>query len=126
MEKQACVTLQRPPPLTFTFDNSFPVFSTRITFNCGFNRAAVTAQKNPAAPPPATTNVFRIQLNSRQEDGALYTKLNSRREDGAFCIKLNSCREDGAFCIKLNSCREDGAFCIKLNSCREDGAFYFK
>jgi hypothetical protein len=62
MEKQACVTLQRPPPLTFTLDKSFPVFSTSITFNCGFKRAAVTAQKNPAAPPPATTKVFRIRL----------------------------------------------------------------
>jgi hypothetical protein len=72
MEKQACVTLQRPPPLTFTFDKSFPVFSTSITFSCVFKRAAVIAQKNPAAPPPATTKVFRIRLFFRREDGAFY------------------------------------------------------
>jgi hypothetical protein len=84
IEKQACVTLQRPPPLTFTLDKSFPVFSTRITFNCGFKRAAVTAQKNPAAPPPATTKVFCIQINSRREDGDFYTKCNARDEEGVF------------------------------------------
>ena len=50
----AWVTLHRPPPDTFTFDNSFPVFSTRVTFNPGQRRAAFTAQKNPAAPPPMT------------------------------------------------------------------------
>lgn len=51
---QAWVTLQRPPPLTFTFDNSLSLFSTTVTFNDGFILAAFTAQKIPAAPPPTT------------------------------------------------------------------------
>jgi hypothetical protein len=50
MSKQACVTLQRPPPLTFTLDKSLFVFSIMIIFKPGFNRAAFTAQKNLPLP----------------------------------------------------------------------------
>ena len=56
ISKQACVTLQRPAPLTFTFDKTLLLFSTMMTFKEGFILAAFTAQKNPAAPPPITTS----------------------------------------------------------------------
>jgi hypothetical protein len=58
MLKHACVTLQRPPPLTLTLFNNLPDFSTSTTLRCGSWDAAFTAQKNPAAPPPITINVF--------------------------------------------------------------------
>src|SRR4028118_293721 len=69
MLKHAWVTLHRPPPLTFTFDSNLPVFSTRITLNRVFRRAALTAQKKPAAPPPITTNVFFTSTNNTRHPG---------------------------------------------------------
>ena len=58
MLKHACVTLQRPPPLTLTLLNNLLDFSTIITSSPLFCAAAFTAQKNPAAPPPITISRF--------------------------------------------------------------------
>jgi hypothetical protein len=63
MSKQAWVVLQRPPPLTFTFDNSLLDFSTIMTSKAGFILAALTAQKKPAAPPPITISFFAMKKN---------------------------------------------------------------
>jgi hypothetical protein len=54
MSKQAWVTLHLPPPLTFTLESTLLLFSTMVTLRLGFSRAAFTAQKKPAAPPPIT------------------------------------------------------------------------
>jgi hypothetical protein len=58
MLKQACVTLQRPPPLTLTLLNNLFVFSIITTSSPAQCSAAFMAQKKPAAPPPITTNFF--------------------------------------------------------------------
>src|SRR5687768_2427754 len=86
MSKQACVTLQRPPPDTFTFDSILFVFSNRITSSIGFIRAALTAQKNPAAPPPITTS--RCCIDSK------YIKEFNHRSHGLFFTDLT----DKFFC----------------------------
>lgn len=62
ISKQACVTLHLPPPDTLTFERSLFVFSSIVTCNCGSIRAAVSAQKNPAAPPPITINFLFIMI----------------------------------------------------------------
>src|SRR5438874_1471364 len=50
--KQACVTLQRPPPEIRTLvRNSEPRSKMEISFS-GLARAQAIAAKNPAAPPP--------------------------------------------------------------------------
>jgi hypothetical protein len=46
--------LHLPPPDILTLDSSLLLFSTITVSSCGFIRAALTAQKNPAAPPPIT------------------------------------------------------------------------
>ena len=67
MSKQACVTLHLPPPLTLTFDSNLLVFSTMITFSDGLIRAALTAQKKPAAPPPITIKVLEVCWGEEME-----------------------------------------------------------
>src|SRR4029078_7270175 len=81
ISKQACVTLQRPPPLTFTLDNNLFDFSRRVTCIPGFNLATFTAQKNPAAPPPITINFLLgsllIALSSRQKEALYHPKKSA-------------------------------------------------
>ena len=52
--KQACVTLQRPPPEMRTLERNCGPFSSTITPVPGAASAHVMAPKNPAAPPPTT------------------------------------------------------------------------
>src|SRR5688500_9714712 len=75
MSKSACVTLHLPPPDTFTLDRSLLLFSKRVTFKLGFNRAAVTAQKNPAAPPPITISPPPVpQKGELRSDSFLFSE----------------------------------------------------
>jgi len=52
--KQACVTLQRPPPEMRTLERKWGPFSSSVTPSPGAASAQVIAAKNPAAPPPTT------------------------------------------------------------------------
>src|SRR3989442_1442282 len=64
--KQACVTLQRPPPEMRTLERNCGLFSTTVTFASGAVSAHVMAAKNPAAPPPTTMTrreLIRANLN---------------------------------------------------------------
>ena len=63
--KQACVTLQRPPPEMRTFDKNCGPFSSTVTSQSGDASAQVMAAKNPAAPPPTTMIRFEATQGLR-------------------------------------------------------------
>src|SRR5690606_13557985 len=50
-----CVTLQRPPPETRTFERGDALPSRTVTRAAGFASLQATAAKKPAAPPPTIT-----------------------------------------------------------------------
>src|SRR6185436_4750711 len=67
--KQACVTLQRPPPETRTFVRNCGLFSRIVTSVSGAVSAQAIAAKKPAAPPPAITTRRELIAGSNKQEG---------------------------------------------------------
>jgi hypothetical protein len=62
MLEQEVVTLHRPPPETFTLDNSLSDFSKMVTDRAGFCDLQAIAAKKPAAPPPIIATSLDMRL----------------------------------------------------------------
>jgi len=81
--KQACVTLQRPPPEMRTLERNCGPRSNTVTSAAGAVSAQVMAAKNPAAPPPTT--MTRRELIRAKVTGRL-AKVSSFNSKWAVAI----------------------------------------